>query len=80
MLRGFHLTRDRGIPVAGVNLGRVGFLTTVLSDRLELGLEELLAGRYTEHTLLGLKARLGAVGVPGHQRRGHRQGRPLRCV
>jgi NAD+ kinase len=59
MLRGFHLTRDRGIPVAGVNLGRVGFLTTVLSDRLELGLEELLAGRYTEHSLLGLKARLG---------------------
>ena len=32
MLRGFHLTRDSDIPVAGVNLGRVGFLTTVLSD------------------------------------------------
>ena len=38
MLRAFHLTRDRGIPVAGVNLGRVGFLTTVRSDELEAGL------------------------------------------
>lgn len=60
MLRGFHLTRDRGIPVAGVNLGRVGFLTTILSDRLELGLDDLLGGGYTEHNLLGLKARLGS--------------------
>jgi NAD+ kinase len=59
MLRGFHLTRDKGIPVAGVNLGRVGFLTTILSDRLEEGLGELLAGRYAEYSLLGLKAWLG---------------------
>ena len=47
------------IPVAGVNLGRVGFLTTVLSDRLEEGLAALLAGEFTEHPLLGLRARLG---------------------
>jgi NAD+ kinase len=59
MLRGFHLTRDLGIPVAGVNLGRVGFLTTVLSDRLEEGLAALVAGGFTEHPLLGLRARLG---------------------
>jgi NAD+ kinase len=61
MLRGFHLTRDRGIPVAGVNLGRVGFLTTVLSDKLEEGLEALLAGRFTEHPLNGLMARLAST-------------------
>jgi NAD+ kinase len=58
MLRGFQLTRDLGIPVAGVNLGRVGFLTTVLSERLEEGLEALVSGRFTEHSLLGLRARL----------------------
>jgi NAD+ kinase len=58
MLRGFHLTRDMDIPVAGVNLGRVGFLTTVLSDRLEEGLAALIAGEFTEHPLLGLRARL----------------------
>jgi NAD+ kinase len=59
MLRGFHLTRDMDIPVAGVNLGRVGFLTTVLSDRLEQGLAALLAGEFTKHPLLGLRAQLG---------------------
>jgi NAD+ kinase len=59
MLRGFHLTRDKGIPVAGVNLGRVGFLTTILSDRLEEGLAAVIAGDFSEHSLLGLKARLG---------------------
>jgi NAD+ kinase len=60
MLRGFRLTRDLDIPVAGVNLGRVGFLTTVLSDRLEEGLAALLAGQFTEHSLLGLRATLGS--------------------
>jgi NAD+ kinase len=59
MLRGFRLTLDRGIPVAGVNLGRVGFLTTIRSDALEQELSALLAGHYTEHSLLGLQARLG---------------------
>jgi NAD+ kinase len=59
MLRGFHLTRDLRIPVAGVNLGRVGFLTTILSDLLEEGLTDLLSGAFTEHPLLGLRARLG---------------------
>jgi NAD+ kinase len=61
MLRGFHLTRDKGIPVAGVNLGRVGFLTTILSDKLDEGLAGLLAGAFTEHPLLGLKAQLGST-------------------
>jgi NAD+ kinase len=61
MLRGFHLTRDLDIPVAGVNLGRVGFLTTVLSDELEQGLEALVAGEFTEHPLLGLRATLDST-------------------
>lgn len=56
MLRAFHLTRDLSIPVAGVNLGRVGFLTTVAREDLSQGLSRLLAGEYTEYPLLGLKA------------------------
>jgi NAD+ kinase len=59
MLRGFHLTRDHSIPVAGVNLGRVGFLTTVRSDDLRQGLGRLLDGDFVEHPLLGLEAGLG---------------------
>ncbi len=59
MLRGFHLTRDRNVPVVGVNLGRVGFLTSIRGDRLERGLGALLEGAFSEHALLGLKAHLG---------------------
>jgi NAD+ kinase len=59
MLRAFHLTRDLCIPVAGVNLGRVGFLTTVASDQVAEGLTRLLSGRFTEYPLLGLKAEIG---------------------
>jgi len=58
MLRAFHLTRDLCIPVAGVNLGRVGFLTTIPSDEVIAGLGRLLAGEFVEYPLLGLKAEL----------------------
>ena len=59
MLRAFHLTRDRCIPVAGVNLGRVGFLTTINRYELEDGLVRLLAHDFREYPLLGLEAGLG---------------------
>lgn len=58
MLRAFHLTRDLSIPVAGVNLGRVGFLTTISKDKLIQGLEQLLAGGFKQYPLLGLEAAL----------------------
>ncbi|MFH0916822.1 MAG: NAD(+)/NADH kinase [bacterium] len=58
MLRGFHLTRGHHIPVAGVNLGRVGFLTTIRSDDLGPGLGRLLDGEFVEYPLLGLEAEL----------------------
>jgi NAD+ kinase len=58
MLRGFHLTRDHAIPVAGVNLGRVGFLTTVDKDDVSDGVDGLLSGRFTEYPLLGLQAEI----------------------
>ena len=60
MLRAFHLTRDLGIPVAGVNLGHVGFLTTILPQNLISGLHRLLDGDFVEYPLLGLQATIGA--------------------
>lgn len=60
MLRAFHSTRGLGIPVAGVNLGRVGFLTTVAADNLEEGLVRLLEGEFREYSLLGLRASVGS--------------------
>jgi NAD+ kinase len=59
MLRAFHLTRDRCIPVAGVNLGRVGFLTTIDPSELEDGMRRLLAHDFKEYPLLGLEASVG---------------------
>lgn len=35
-----------GIPVFGINLGRLGFLAQLQVDELDSGLEELLSGRY----------------------------------
>lgn len=58
MLRGFHLTRDLAIPVAGVNLGRVGFLTTVPKDEVSAGLTRLVSGEFEEYPLLGLEAQV----------------------
>ena len=60
MLRGFQLTRDYRVPVAGINLGRVGFLTTVLKDDLKRGLSRLLDGDFVEYPILGLEAELGS--------------------
>jgi NAD+ kinase len=59
MLRAFHLTRDLCIPVAGVNLGRVGFLTTIDKDDVVGGLTRLLEGGFNEYPLLGLEATVG---------------------
>ena len=44
MLRALRATLGSGIPVFGVNFGRVGFLTTVDGDQLDTALERALAG------------------------------------
>ena len=59
MLRALQLTRDRSIPVAGVNLGRVGFLTTIAKDALAEGLARLLVGEFRVYPLLCLQAQNG---------------------
>ena len=56
MLRAFKLMRGRNAPVAGVNLGRVGFLTTVEPQQVASGVELLLAGSYDSYPFPGLQA------------------------
>jgi NAD+ kinase len=53
-LSGARLAAPRGIPVLGVNLGRLGFLTELESDQLEDGLGRFLEGAYRieERTIL----------------------------
>lgn len=45
-LAGARLAAPRGIPVLGVNLGRLGFLTELESEDLESGLARFLDGAY----------------------------------
>ena len=45
-LHSLTFVRDRGIPVAGINFGHLGFLTTARADESETWIDDLLAGRY----------------------------------
>ncbi len=53
-LQSLTFVRDRGIPVAGVNFGRLGFLTAVRADAGGDWIDALLSGRYNveERSLL----------------------------
>jgi NAD+ kinase len=53
-LAGARFAAPRGIPILGVNLGRLGFLTEVEADQLEVGLTRFLDGdhRIEERTIL----------------------------
>ncbi len=52
---------DFQVPIVGVNLGRLGFLTDVSPDEIPAGLGEILAGRYREEerSLLHAEIRRG---------------------
>ncbi|MQA90061.1 MAG: hypothetical protein GEU90_07490 [Gemmatimonas sp.] len=45
LLRGARLVAPLGIPVLGINLGRLGFLTSLSREELAEGLDHLVAGR-----------------------------------
>ncbi len=49
--------QDSGIPVFGINLGRMGFLSSVSKDQIFQAIDQLLAGRYKldQRTLLRLE-------------------------
>jgi len=53
---------DRGVPLAGVNLGRLGFLTDVPADHMEPGVSAILDGEYQpeERILLAGAVRRGS--------------------
>src|SRR6185437_7238733 len=57
MLRGARLVSGRQIPILGVNLGRLGFLTACAGDELESALERFAEGDYTVQHRMALEAR-----------------------
>jgi NAD+ kinase len=46
MLRALKGSLEDGVPVLGVNFGRVGFLSSIQRDELESGLARVFAGEY----------------------------------
>jgi NAD+ kinase len=56
LLRGARLLGAREIPILGVNLGRVGFLTTATLDTVDLALDALVAGKYQIERRQALRA------------------------
>jgi NAD+ kinase len=56
LLRGARLLGARETPILGVNLGRVGFLTSATRDTLDSALDALVAGRYQIEARQALRA------------------------
>lgn len=56
LLRGARLLGARETPILGINLGRVGFLTTATRDSIEPALDALVAGRFVTERRQALTA------------------------
>jgi NAD+ kinase len=66
MLRGGHLGAPCGVPILGINLGRVGFLIETQRDEWGEALERVLAGDFWLEKRMMLRARhLPAAGGEG---------------
>jgi NAD+ kinase len=61
LLRGARMLEGRGIPILGINLGKVGYLTSVSRDALPAALDALVGGRYVTEPRQALKAEVLAA-------------------
>jgi NAD+ kinase len=64
ILRALQRFLGTGVPVIGVNFGRVGFLTSIERDRLEEGVARVFAGEYTVVELPTLELELNGRRTP----------------
>lgn len=58
------LVRNSGIPILGINTGRMGFLSSVSSEHMELASDALITQKYTldQRTLVRLQSPSGLFG------------------
>lgn len=61
MLHSVRLVRDSGIPIAGINLGRMGFLSSIPRSEIISAADDILAMRYriVKRTLISLLSPVG---------------------
>ncbi len=54
ILRAITYVRNLGIPIVGINTGRLGFLATIRTDEIKIALTQIIKGNYkiSERTLL----------------------------
>jgi NAD+ kinase len=64
MLHSVRLVRDSGIPIAGINLGRMGFLSSIPRTEIISAVEEILENRYhiVKRTLISLLSPQSLIG------------------
>ena len=57
ILRAITYVRDFGIPIIGINTGRLGFLATIQTDEIKAALSEIFKGDYkiSERSLLSVE-------------------------
>src|SRR5690348_3406409 len=67
LLRGARFLNGRDIPILGVNLGRVGFLTSCQSTDFEPALKHLAGGEYVAQPRMAISAR--AINAEGEVRK-----------
>ncbi len=67
LLRGARLLNGADTPILGLNLGRVGFLTTAAPDTLDSALDAIVRHAYTTEPRLALKSTITGKGskAPG---------------
>jgi NAD+ kinase len=58
VLRGVDLVADAGVPVLGVNVGQLGYLTVVEPDGVRMALKRFLAGSFEVEERMRLASRL----------------------
>lgn len=65
MLRSISYVRNSGIPIVGVNTGRMGFLATIQKDKIKSSIDEIVNGEYqiSERSLLMLSSEISIPGL-----------------
>lgn len=58
LLQAARRTAGSGIPILGINLGHLGFLTELETGELAIGIQHLLAGHYQVEERMMLEAKL----------------------
>lgn len=66
LLRGARIISPHAVPILGINLGHLGFLTCCNADQLESALHRFASGEYRAETRMALEARV--FDVHGAQR------------